>query len=607
MKIIRYFFARLIKKYKRLNIQILLALSFTFIAVCGTVLMGFALFWRFSVDRTDNQIAYSENLLHQMSINVDNYLNRMIHISSTVASEVVQGTEIVGGDFNTGMELIFSANAEDLVSIAVFDKNGVLVGGAPNTILKQDLNISGTQWFETALSEPYSHHFFTPYVQNLWQSTNGVYNWVVSHSSGVQLTRRGKPEAGILLVDMNFSGIKSIFPEVTNLNDGYIYLMSGDGELIYHPKQQLIYTGLFEENNVVAARYDDGTRTEIFDGEVRQISVETVSTTGWKLISVTPSYSVFANFSGLFVFVILLILFFVMVILYFNIRLSRYIADPIKRLDSAVKLLETGSENVTFPKDGCVEVQHLSSSVNSMVKNMRKLFSVILEQESEKRLTELEVLNSQINPHFLYNSLDSVVWMTESGRYEEAKQMVLSLARLFRIALSKGSNIISINNELEHAQNYMIIQKIRYKNKFTFDIACDESVKDLFFLKLTLQPLLENAIYHGMASAVDDGQINVNVYSDGRYLIADVTDNGIGIPPDKVSKLLDEKYADKGFSKGSGIGLFNVDKRIRLTFGKKYGLEIISEPDEGTTVRVRTPVITQESAQKWGEKQIETQ
>ncbi len=596
---IKKLFFNIADRYKQLNIQTLLVFSFTFIAVLTIVLMGFALFWRFAVDRTQQQEENSEDLLNQMSINVENYLQSMINISDSVADEIVSKNDILGGDFLTGMDLIYKANIENLASIAIFDKNGVLVEGVPYSHTKNTVDTKNALWFTSAINGENEPHFFTPYVQNIWQAGSDNYNWVVSLSTSIELNRVGQTEKGVLLVDMNFRGIENIFPQTTDINDGYIYLMSGTGELIYHPKQQLIYTNIFEENNLRAAEYEDGNYNEVYNGDTRQISIKTVDITGWKLVSVSPSYSVFDNFPSLFYFAFLLMALFVVMVIYFNLRISHYIADPIKKLDDSVRQLEAGDDNVEFPDDGCLEIKRLSSSVKSMVKNMRSLFSVILQQESDKNRTELEVLNSQINPHFLYNSLDSVVWMNESGRYEEAKQMVLSLARLFRIALSKGSNIISIDNELEHATNYMIIQKIRYKDKFEFNVNLQESAKNTYILKLSLQPLLENAIYHGMAAALDDGLISVNVYLQDNFLIADVVDNGIGIAPQKAEKLLDEKHAGKGFTHGSGIGLYNVDKRIRLTFGKQYGLQIISKPDEGTTIRTKMPIIYKETLQEW--------
>ena len=247
---------------------------------------------------------------------------------------------------------------------------------------------------------------------------------------------------------------------------------------------------------------------------------------------------------------------------------------------------------------GCYDVQRLSHAVRSMVSTMRHLMDDIIEQEGQKRRSELEVLQSQINPHFLYNTLDSVIWMTESGRQEEAIQMVTSLARLFRIALSRGNSIIPLADELEHARHYMTIQQIRFKNKFQTKITAQPGTEGLYTLKLIVQPILENAIYHGMASAEDDGLISVTACRAGDDLIIDVSDNGLGMRPEVAASLLDENRPEVRTS-GSGIGVRNVHQRIRLTFGPEYGLTIFSEPDEGTLVRIRLPALTREEADRY--------
>ena len=175
--------------------------------------------------------------------------------------------------------------------------------------------------------------------------------------------------------------------------------------------------------------------------------------------------------------------------------------------------------------------------------------------------------------------------------------MVTSLARLFRISLSKGKSIIPLADELEHARHYMNIQQIRFKNKFTAEIEARPGTEGLYTLKLIIQPLLENAIYHGCASAEDDGVIRVTAYREGEDLIIDVEDNGLGMRPELAASLLDEDRPEVR-TKGSGIGVRNVHQRVSLTFGEGYGLTIFSEPDEGTLVRIRLPALSREEADR---------
>ena len=424
----------------------------------------------------------------------------------------------------------------------------------------------------------------------------------VSLSRHVELTRDGAIESGVLLVDMSYSGIEQICKDVDlgAGQGGYLYLVDGAGEIVYHPRQQLIYAGLQEENNAAAAAYADGSHNEVFQGQRRQVTVKTVGYTGWKLVGVVPSENLWDNYGQLLLFFLFIVIFSVFLLVLVNLRLSAWITAPLKKLDRAVKELEAGREAVDLKVNGPYEVEHLSRSIQSMVSTMRHLMDDILQQEEQKRRSELDVLQSQINPHFLYNTLDSVIWMTENGRTEDAVVMLTSLARLFRISLSRGSNIITVAEELEHARHYLTIQKMRYKNKFSAEISAEDGVESLHTIKLIVQPILENAIYHGMDYADGDGEIRVLAARDGEDVVIQVSDNGPGMPEEVVSRLLDQggAYGAAG-SKGSGIGLRNVHRRIQLTFGREYGLTILSEPDDGTAVRIRLPALDEEQSRKY--------
>ena len=199
--------------------------------------------------------------------------------------------------------------------------------------------------------------------------------------------------------------------------------------------------------------------------------------------------------------------------------------------------LEKGAESVDFNVDGPYEVEHLSRSVQSMVSTMRHLMEDILRQEEEKRRSELDVLQSQINPHFLYNTLDSVVWMTENGRTQEAVVMLTALARFFRISLSKGSNIIPIGDEIEHARNYLTIQKMRYNEKLRYEIDLDPQTEDCLLPKLILQPLVENAIYHGIKVKQQGGTVRIESLLEEDRLLITVEDDGVGMTPEQLEAM----------------------------------------------------------------------
>jgi two-component system sensor histidine kinase YesM len=286
-------------------------------------------------------------------------------------------------------------------------------------------------------------------------------------------------------------------------------------------------------------------------------------------------------------FVFLIVTFTMLSIAMINIFVSSRIATPIQRLDNSVKELEKGNLSLEIYGEGSQEIRHLGRTIRSMVVQMRHLMDDIVVEQEEKRKSELDALQSQINPHFLYNTLDSIVWMIEGEQYKEAISMVTALSRLFRISLSKGKTIITIREEIEHARNYMSIQKVRYKNRFEFQMEIDQDILAYSTIKLVIQPILENAIYYGMESMDGDGLICMRAYGDGNDICLEVEDNGPGMTEEQVAYLLTD--SERVHKNGSGVGLMNVHQRIRLYFGEPYGLEIKSEPDEGTLVRIHIP------------------
>ena len=573
------------------SIQMTIAISFTIVSVISMGVLGISLYSRFVNKMQDMTTQSAEQLLNQTAINLEDYLRNMRRISDAMYYSVIKDKDLETDTLDEEMNLLYEANKDNLISIACYTNDGELVAAAPIATEKSNLDIVNQEWFTEAVGQMENIHFSTPHVQNLFDDTSYRYYWVVSLSQAVELTNNGNSALGVLLVDMNYSSIEQLLTKANTDNASeYIYLMDSNGEIIYHPKQKLIYTNLYEENNLVAATYEDGSRQEEFDGEKRLVTVKTISYTGWKLVSVVPISSFEMGISGTRMFVILLVSLSMMMIIVLNQLVSARIAHPLQRLNESVKEWEAGNMNPDIYVGGSLEVEHLGKTLRSTVEQIQELMQDILVEQEEKRKSELDALQAQINPHFLYNTLDSIVWMIEGERYEDAVFMITQLASLFRISLSRGKTIISIDDEIKHAKNYMNIQKIRYKNIFTVEFEIDEDILNCCTVKLVVQPLLENAIYYGVECMDGEGEIKVVGYRKEGDIYIEVRDNGLGMPEETVKALLTENNRVR--KSGSGVGLINVHNRIRLRFGNPYGLEILSRPDEGTTIRIHLPEIS---------------
>lgn len=588
---------RIKDKVKRSSLQWTISLSFTAVAVLSIAFMVIIFYVHSVGNIRSNVIEQNKQVLNQVSWNLNSYIRNMMSVSDTMCYNVIKNKDLTEENIKDEMNLLYEANKDTLTSIVCATEDGAIIAASPVSTRKAGVNLKNQDWFTDAMDEIENLHFSTPHVQNLFDNSNYRYYWVVSLSRSVELTNLGNVRKGVLLVDMNYSGIEQMFSKVNDGGVGYVYLCDQDGEIIYHPKQKALYTGLVEENNIEHVTHADGNFSETFNGEDREIVIKTVGYTGWKIVSVTPKAELLLDAGQLRLFTVLVATI-TMIFITFGIYFISYVVtDPIRRLEDSLFYLETGlmDENHIYT-GGSPEITHLSRTIKSMVRQMKKLTDDMVSSEKEKRKSELDALQSQINPHFLYNTLDSVVWMIEGERYKDAISMVTALSKLFRISLSKGNNVITIHDEIEHAKNYLNIQKYRYKNKFNAVIDVDPAIENCATIKLIVQPLLENAIYYGVEYMDGEGEISLKGYEKDGDIFIEVSDNGMGIPEETLKTLLTDKARSRG--KGSGIGLWNVNQRISLYFKGEYGLKIDSELDEGTTVTIHLPKISIEDYQK---------
>jgi two-component system sensor histidine kinase YesM len=560
-------------------------ISFTVSALIAIVMSGLTFYARFSSQLQSNVRSENQQLVEQVNQSLNSYLRSMIRLSDSISYGVIKNTDLETNSIDEKLQLLYDNNTTLVENIVLFDAEGNVLATAPPAALKDGVDVTRFNWFSRALEQTENLHFSTPRVQNMFVSTEGSYSYVVSLSCAVELTYGTRTEQGVLLITLKYGGISELFSNAALINRGYIYLMSSDGTILYHPKQQLIATGLFQEDSAYAATLSDGSHT--LDNGARRCTliVRSAGYTGWKVVGVIPQVGLTLDTAHDLLFLLMIFLIYFEGLVLINALLSNRLTRPIQQLENSVQGLERGEGEAIYI-GGSYEVQHLGRSVQRMVDQMRKLTADIVREHEEKQRHELDALQAQINPHFLYNTLDIIVWMIERNKPEEAVRIVTALARLFRISLSKGRNFIPVRDELEHTRNYLTIQQMRYKDKFTYTIDAPEETLDLAVIKLVVQPIVENAIYHSMDFMDGEGEIRVRVRVEGEDLLISVADNGIGMPQELVDRLLVEHFP---ISKGSGVGLKNVNERIKLYAGDRYGVMIESELDVGTTITLHLP------------------
>lgn len=574
---------------KKTSIRYMIFVYFTVSALAIILSIGVVLYMQMSRQLALAVQDENQAVLGQINRSVDSYLRTIMKLSDSLYYGVIKNADLSLGSVNSQITLLYDNNKDSIANIALLSKEGELLESVPAARLKTGIDVTGEEWFGNTLARTDNLHFTTPHVQHIFDNNENQYKWVITLTRAVEITHGTATEQGILLIDIRYSSLQQILENITLGNQGYLYMMGSDGELIYHPKMQLIETGQITENTVMAAGYKDGSYREKYNGEWRDVNVKFVGYTGWKLLSVTPEKGLSLNNLKMRLFLVFVVAAFLLVLILTNTFISSRITTPIQKLEKSVNAIESGDLDTEVYMGGSYEIRHLGRSIGDMAKRIKTLMEDIVSEHESKRKSEFDTLQSQINPHFLYNTLDIIVWMIENEQKQEAVKVVTALARFFRISLSKGRSIITVKDELEHVRNYLTIQQMRFKNKFVYEIEAGEDVLDLVSLKLMLQPLVENAIYHGMEFMDGDGKISVKVYRENESLWFCISDNGLGMTAVQVEGLMGEKehVASK---RGSGIGVKNVNERIKLYFGEDYGLSIQSEPDEGTIITIRLPV-----------------
>lgn len=540
------------------------------IILCCCILL---FLYRYRSAMVQNARTSSAQAVSQVSNTVGNYLRDMEQ-----AMGLVEQSMEAGPDRRDGLLFTFLKFRPDVAAVTSYSPAGELLecwslGREPREHMLQNLS------FDLQRARSADAPYMTPpHVVTMFE---GWYPWVVTMTEPVPQTGGG---AAWVSLDLSFSNISGYINNVSIGQRGYCFLMDRAGDIVYHPQQQLLYAGLKAEDTAALAALEDGSYAD----DTVIYSLTSVADSDWRVVGVSYVDELVnrnvREMLGLSLGLAILVL---AAALLTSWLLSQLLSRPLRDLSAAMEDFERDAGGFTYrPSGGTREVRELSSSFGHMVLRIQQLMTTVRQEEVKLRKTELKALQAQINPHFLYNTLDSIAWMCEQGRSTDAVNMVHALARLFRISISRGHELIPIARELEHAEHYLEIQTCRYKNQFTYAFHVDSACLDYYCNKITLQPIIENAILHGLDLLVDEGHIDVQVCQEGEDILFCVQDNGVGMSPEQVSAILEQDAQDR-----TGIGIKNVNDRLQIYFGKGYGLRIVSELDMGTRVEIRMPKI----------------
>ena len=496
-----------------------------------------------------------------------------------VQDSVLLREDFAPGGFSAAVEPLLDVEG-DLSSILLYKRMGTAVAASDQSEgFLSSQNPQEEAWFQAALAGE-GCAFSGARLEHCYR---GRYTWVVTLAGPCVYRVPGGYEQGILAVNLRLSALADICDAFSGGEAGTFTLADSAGQTVYSPHAKA------QNLRAVSAVYAGvGARS----ADERQIEISQPLEGGQYVLTCRMAESQLAasrqdmQRRGLLVLGLSLLLALTMAF-----ALSAYVARPFRAMERTMAGAGAGFPGPRLRLAGCKEFAQLSNAYNAMIDQIERLMRETKDNQDQLRQMEIAALEEQINPHFLYNALDSITWLIETQRGADAVQMVGALAKLLRLSINRGGNFHAVRREVEHVESYLLIQRTRYGQRFSSRIHVERAAEDLLCPRLILQPLVENAIKHGIGDNTGC-TIEVRVFLEGESLVMTVRDDGMGILPDKlrsVQQALRESQPPRP-DEISGLALKSINRRIRLLCGAEWGITIDSETEEYTCVRIALPV-----------------
>ncbi len=584
---------RVIKNYLgNMNLYKRLMIYFILVCILPTIIIG-SISIILSINSTrESAIKFSLATLDQVQIRIEALVAETNSVSLKMANDTIIQESLRGPlalnlaekyamDLSMDTYLNFdSTYRERLYAYYVVGENGGKYKSNFYSVLPDDLTI--TDWYKKVIEsdEPI---WFAPHVDSFAAQTFGQ----TFLSQGIAIKDKASNKTlGVVLIDIELEYLDRMLLDSFG-ETGFVLIVDENNQIISSSNSTLDK----KSDTIIKAIHStqQATAPYIIDSISNTIILpKFLTNNNWRIIGIIQSDDLLKDNIISINLLVIILLFVCFLSLFLSVLATSTITEPIKNMMSLMKIVESGNLDVQMEVLYDDEIGQLSESFNKMIIQVRNLMQEVYEEQNELRKYELKVLQSQINPHFLYNTLDSIVWLARMQQYEQIVQMVTSITKFFRISISRGKDIISIAEEIDHVQNYLVIQKFRYKDKFEYTIDIPSHIHKYNTLKLILQPLVENSIYHGIKVMKGPGHISIRAYEKDEIILFEVEDTGVGIPPETLAALHEALYLNEQ-SRIPIYGIKNVHQRLQIFFGKDYGLHFESTYGKGTKAIVKIP------------------
>ncbi len=544
----------------------------------------------------ENSINYSTQIIRQVNSDIDNYIDYMENTSSLMA----KSTDVAKYFFDEHQSeeeqqeekkriltqfATIKESRNDISNVAAVSNGGKYIVNDEEGTLTEYINVQSLDWYQQALLSKSGIAVSSSHVQNAIPTS---YKWVITLSRALVNNQTGKRE-GVFFMDLNYSAISDLCNNNNIGEKGYIFILDENGNVIYHPKQQLMYGGLMVEHISEIMDCKEDYLEINKEGENKLYTMSKSDKTGWTVVGVMDTTELLKNSKQTQLNYITVAALLLLATILISSLISREITRPILRLRDSMSMVEAGKfQQANVEVTTSNEIGSLTKSFNVMTKRIQELMEQNVAAQKEKRKSEMKALQAQINPHFLYNTLDSIIWMAEAGQNDDVVLMTSALAKLLRQTISNDKEQVTIEEEINYVQSYLTIQKMRYQDKLEYSIDVDSEICHVPIIKFAIQPLVENAIYHGLKYKDSKGRLSIRGYVRGKKAYITITDDGVGMDEETLQHIFDEKEKKK--HKSNGVGVPNVQKRLQLYYGTDYGISYISRQGEGTVATVSIPL-----------------
>lgn len=566
---------------------LLIALIPFFIFVCITAYL-------FLKQEENNVSEHTDQMLNQVKTSIDVYINTIEKTSNYMMNEIDASEFFYKKQEDASWEeekvritklLRNIADTHDEVAgILIATENDLYVSTGMTRISKD--SFTEETWYKQAVEHPREIQI----ISNLTGRniiTNERYNVdnVFSLSKAI-IDHVTKKVMGVILLDIKHDIISRSIESITLGERGFVFVIDDKNNIVYTPTNKITYR---VNPDWLSRRGMDAITARIY-GEKYQIRQEYSDYTGWKIVGVFSLDEIMGPIYKILYILISCLAVSLVCIITFSLKISQSITKPIIQLKRLMKRAEAGDLSVRFEVKYRDEVSELGGNFNQMLHRIEELIQIVYTEQQNKQKAELKVLQEQIKPHFLYNTLDTINWMAREYEAEDIVKVVDALTSMYRIGLSNGKDYITLEEEIKYVANYLYIQKIRYQSKLNYIIEEDDSLQHYEVPKLILQPLIENAIYHGIKAKRGEGHLYISTKElDNQFMELTVEDDGSGMTPEKVEELQRRLNEPQGADENQSFGLFYINERLRIRYGFRYNVDIKSTKDIGTRITIKIP------------------